>query len=339
MHETPGGAPTMWHLCWQAAVGREFFADPSLYARIRARLIGAHRHKGRVLVDYALLPTEIHVVAEIAPGDSAGSVARAIGNVVARWVRATLPVRSPVLAGPYRAHRIGSAAEQREQARMLAWRAVFLGLCATPAHYPHAAYRIALGLTPGAGFDARPLLRVFGVSVPEARAALRAWVARRPSEQERQVWELTRGLVLATGSSGAQRPASAKEVRHAAAAALVAAGGNGTDGGIDGALGLLAIWVAAKLGLRAAELHTTSSAAGARGRGLVGCLAAEHGLCSAAAVARYFRRAKATLSEQMAARRANPADQQILATPVDRIIEEALALRRARAKLAAPSHE
>src|SRR5688572_4418845 len=100
MHETPGGAPTMWHLCWQAAVGREFFADPSLYGRIRARLIGAHRHQGRVLVDYALLPTEIHVVAEIAPGDSAGSVARAIGNVVARWVRATLPVRSPVLAGP-----------------------------------------------------------------------------------------------------------------------------------------------------------------------------------------------------------------------------------------------
>ncbi|MES2956715.1 MAG: hypothetical protein V4792_00935 [Pseudomonadota bacterium] len=334
-HETPSSVPSMWHLCWQAAVGREFFADPALYSRVRGRLIDAHKRQGRVLVDYALLPTEIHVVAEIAPGDTAGSVARAVGNIVARWVRAALPVRSPVLAGPYRARRIGSADEQRDEARMLAWRAVFHGLCTTPAHYPHAAYRIALGLTPGEGFDARPLLRVFGVSVPEARAALRAWVARRPSEQERQVWELTRGLVLATGSGGANRPASAKEVRRAAAAALVAASGIGNKGGIDGALGLLEIWAAAKLGLSAAGLHTASDVTSARGRGLVACLATTHGLCSAAAVARYFERAKATLSEQMAARRASPVDRQILATPVERIIEEATALRRAGLKAAA----
>ncbi len=330
MQEMPGAAPAMWHLCWQAAVGREFFPEPSLYGRIRDLLIGAHQQKGRVLVDYALLPSEIHVVAEIAPGDTAGSVARAIGNVVARWVRAAVGVRSPVLAGPYRACRIGSAVEQREQARMLAWRAVFLGLCTTPAHYPHGAYRIALGMASGAGFDARPLLRVFGVSVPEARAALRAWVSQRPSEQERQLWELTRGLVLATDSADAQRPAAAKEVRRIAAAALVAAG----DGnGIDGALGILETWVAAKLNLNPAHaLHGASNAGAARGRGLVGCLALQHGLCSAAAVARYFKRAKATLSEQMAARRSNAVDQQILATPVSRIIEEAVALRRAQSK-------
>ncbi len=321
----------MWHLCWQAAIGREFFADASLYGRVRDRLIDAHQRQGRVLVDYALLPSEIHVVAEIPPGDTIGSVARAVGNIVARWVRAAHPVRSPVLAGPYRAHPIGSAAEQRIEARMLAWRSVCLGLCATPAHYAHAAYRVAMGFTPGAGFDARPLLRVFGVSVPEARAALRAFVARRPSDQEWQAWALARGLVLAKGSGGAQRVVSAKVMRRPAAA-LVAAGGNG----IDGALELLAVWVAAKLGLRSMQfLRTASDAASARGRGLVGCLAVAHGLCSAAAVARHFRRSKATLSEQMAARRTSAADQSIIATPVDRIIEEALELRQAQAKLEA----
>lgn len=326
MPETPSGGATMWHVCWQAALGREFFPHPALYGRIRRRLLEAHRRKGRVLVDYALLPTEIHVVAEIPPGDTVGSVARAVGNVVARWVRAAVPVRSPVLAGPYRAHRIDSADAQREEVRMLAWRAVFLGLCKTPAHYPHAAYRIALGLAPGDGFDARPLLRVFGVSVPVQRAKLWALVAERPSEQQRQAWELMHGLALATGSASAPGPVAAKEVRRAAAATLVAAGGRG----IDGALDLLAIWVAAALGLRDAHaLHTATDAAAARGRGLVGCLAVAHGLCSAATVARHFHRAKATLSEQMTARRTSAADRSILATPVQRIIEQATALRAA----------
>jgi hypothetical protein len=43
-----------------------------------------------------------------------------------------------------------------------------------------------------------------------------------------------------------------------------------------------------------------------------------------------FRPPKATLSEQMAARRQWPADRQILATPVQRIVEEALALSAAQ---------
>jgi hypothetical protein len=189
MQDTPGVEPTMWHLCWQAAVGREFFADPELYERVRGLLIRTHQRQGRVLIDYALLPTEIHVVAEIQPGDSVGSVARAIGNIVARWVRAAQPVRSPVLAGPYRASRIGSADEQRIEVRMLAWRAVFHGLCTTPAHYPHAAYRIAMGMVRVKGFEVRPLLRVFGMSLQPQRDALRAWVAQRPSERERQEWE------------------------------------------------------------------------------------------------------------------------------------------------------
>lgn len=320
--KTDGHAPTAWALCWQAAVGREFLVQAPLVARIRGRLIDAHQRSGRVLVDYVLLPTEIHVAGHIAMGDSAGGVARAFGNVLSRWVREVHPVRSPVLAGPYQAQPILSLEGLREETRMLAWRPVFLGLCSTPSHYPHGALRIALGLTPAKGFDARPLLRNFGDSVPEARASLRRWIVRRPSEREWRAWELTRGLKLATGSVG-PHPTMAKSVDYAAAA-LIAAGGTYD---IDGALKLLERWTVAKIQpMNGLNLHEARSAVASRGRSLVACLAVEHRLCSAASVARYFHRAKATLSEQMAACRARPKDRAILMTPTQRIIEESVAL-------------
>ena len=318
--------PTTWHLCWQAAHGREFFAHSSLHDRIRDRLIAAHGRAGRVLVDYALLPTEIHALTVIPPGDSAGAVARAVGSVVARWVRAAEPLRSPVLAGPYRAYPIGSPAELRNEVRMLAWRPVFKGLCATPTHYPRGALRGALGLSRTDGFDVRPLLGLFGVSILGARSALRGFVRQRPSEQAWRFWELTRGLTLAAGS--ASNPLAAAREVQGAAAALVAAGG---PDGIDGALLLLEIWIAGKLGVQVGNGPADiSRAIGARGRALVACLAVEHGVCSAAAVARHYRRAKATLSEQMNACRSREADRQIIATPVDRLIAEALALVASR---------
>ncbi|CAN5888504.1 hypothetical protein BH11PSE8_BH11PSE8_32930 [soil metagenome] len=323
--ETASGA-TVWHLCWQAAMGREFFVHPSLYARVRERVIEAHRRPGRVLVNYTLLPTEIHVVTEIAPGDSASAVARAIGNVVARWVRTAQPVRNPVFAGPYRAHPIRSEAELRTDTRMLAWRAAVLGGCKTPSHHAHGALRIALGLTPARGFDARPLLSAFGDSIPQARAALRALVRQRPSERERRVWELTRGLA-STGGSVAAPFTVAGEVRSLSAAALLAAGGADS---VEEALGMLCTWITAKLDARCVlDLYSASDSTGARGRALVACMAVEYRLCSAASVARYFGRAKATLSEQMSACRARKHDQQIIATPVRRVIEEAAALASA----------
>jgi hypothetical protein len=167
------------------------------------------------------------------------------------------------------------------------------------------------------------MLRLFGDSVPQARAALRAWLARRPSEREAHQWELACGLVLATGSIGPHQLVT-REVRSPGAARLVAAAG---AAGIDGALALLEAWVVARLGgRRDLDLSQAKGSLGARGRALVACLASDHGLCSAASVARYFHRAKATLSEQMAARRQAPADGSILATPMPRIVEEALAL-------------
>jgi hypothetical protein len=327
-------APTAWHVSWQAAFGRDLFADPSLYARVRERLLDAHSRRGRVLIDYTMLPREIHLVSRIEPGDSAGAVARAIGNVVARWVRELHPVRSPVFAGRYRAHPIATDDDLRQELRMLAWRPVRLGLCATPTHHPHSALRTALGLRPAHGFDSRSMLRLFGDSVPQARAALRAWLARRPSERDVRQWELACGLALATGTVG-PNAVLARELRCDSAARLVAAAG---AAGIDGALNLLEAWVLVRLGARRdLDLREAKGAVGARARALVACLATDHDLCSAASVARHFGRAKATLSEQMAAVRRRPADLQILATPVQRIVEEALALGPAQRRVLARS--
>lgn len=231
-------------------------------------------------------------------------------------------MRSPVLAGPYSAQRISSIDALREEVRALAWRPVVLGLSATPTHYPNGALRILLGLTPSRGFDARPVLREFGDSVQGARAALRKWVARRPSEQAWREWELSRGLQLATGTVG-PRPNMAKAV-NGAAAALIAASGSSR---VEGALHLLEVWVAAKVQIgRGALLRDVKSQAGARARALVALLAVRHRVCSAASVARHFGRAKATLSEQMAVCRRRSADRKILETPVQRILDEASAL-------------
>jgi hypothetical protein len=316
---------TTWSLTWQAAVGRNFLVDPSLPGRIRDRLVGAHHRCGRVLIDYVLLPTEIHALAQVRTSDSVAGIARAFGNVLSRWVREVNPVRSPVLAGPYRAVPIASAEDLLNESRMLAWRPVMLGLCTTPTHYPHGGLRISAGLTPARGFDARPLLRRFGHSVPEARAALRRWLRRRPSGQEWRAWELTRGLELATGSVG-PHPMMARAV-NGGAALLIAAGG---AYGIDGALAVLERWVAAKiLPPGRLDLQSARGPAGARGRALVAGLAVTHRLCSAASVARYFGRAKATLSEQMTASRARPSDELILSTPLRRILEESASLATA----------
>lgn len=321
--ETLVSTSTIWVLSWQAAVGREFLADPSMHARIRGRLVGAHQRIGRTLIDYVLLPTEIHALARIGPDDSAAGVARAFGNVLSRWVREVQPIRSPVLAGPYRGCIIPSIEALRDETRMLAWRPVHLGLCTTPTHYPHGALRIALGLTPARGLDSRPLLQHFGDSVPEARAALRRWIAKRPCDEEWRAWELIRGLRLATGIVGPRRTLA--RTVHGAAVSLIAAGGTY---GVDGALRILEIWVAAKIHpTLAGSRRDGPMAIGPRERALVACLAVRHQLCSAASVARHFDRSKATLSEQMAACRASPADRQILATPVQRIVEESAALR------------
>jgi hypothetical protein len=163
---------------------------------------------------------------------------------------------------------------------------------------------------------------MFGTTLFGARDALRAWISQRPQESECRTWELSRGLKFALSSVGPQSLV-AREVRNAGAAALIAAG---TDG-IDGALRLLAQWVTARLGGRGvADLVDGADAAATRGRALVARLATAHHLCSAASVARYFRRSKATLSEQVMASRSREADDEIVRTPLPRILSDVEAL-------------
>lgn len=313
---------SVWCLCWQAAVGREFFPVPALRSRIRDRVVEAHHSRARVLIDFCLLPTEIHLVSQLGDGDEPRDLARAIGSVIARWIREIQPIRSPLMAGPYHAHQIESEEELRREARMLAWRPVALGLRRGPTYHRDTALRVALGRRPADGFDPWPLLGMFGTTLSDARIGLRQWVSQRPSEADWLAWELARGFRLAVSRVG-PRPLAAREVRNVGAIALIAAGAEG----VDGALRLLVEWVTAKLGgSSVVDLHMGMDPVAARGRALVARLAMEHALCSSASVARYFGRAKATLSEQMSASRLRAGDVGIVLTPVHRILSEVAAL-------------
>ena len=317
-------SPTTWHLHWQAAIGQTFLPTTLLAERIRERLVAAHRHRGRVLVDYTMLPTEIHLIACLAAGDTPGDVAGAIGNVVARWVREAACVRSPVMGGPFRSFLLASDDAVRREIRMLAWRPPFLCLCRGPTFHRHGALRIALGMRPARGFDARPMLRLFGDGTLQARPALRRWIAHRPSDLDWHAWELARGIALAPSHGGPQ-PGGFREVKTGESAALVAMAG---CGGLEAALGLLADWVAWRIGTGGAiDLRCGRDARAARGRAIVARLAVEHALCSAAFVARHFGKAKATLSEQVGASRMREADTRLVTTPMTHVLEEIAMLK------------
>lgn len=287
--------------------------------RIRARLITAHEKRSRVLIDYVILPSEIHLISGVFDGDAPGDIARAIGNFVSRWVREARSFRSPIMGGPFHACLLQSDAEVMHEIRMFAWRPVELGLCRGPTFHAHSALRAALGLRHHEGFDARPLLRYFGSSTTDARMALGRWIAQRPSRLAWQSWELARGLALAPSRGGAE-PSGFKVVKTPEAAALLALAG---DGGVEAALELLVKWVSRKLGVSARlDLVKDRGAHAARGRAIVARIAAGHRLCSFAFVASYFGRGKSTLSEQVAASRLRKVDSRIAATPMASIIEE-----------------
>lgn len=320
-----GAQATIWSLSWQAIVGRDFLASKVLIERVRQRLIRAHRSPGKLLLYFVLLPSEIHAIARIEGGESVASITRSFSHVLSRWVREAQAMRGPVFAGPCHIEPIKSDAALRNEVRMLAWRPVRRTLCKTATHYPHAALRVALGSKAGEGFDAGPLRAFFGDSKAEARAAIRRCIRTAPTDDEWRVWELMRGLELPVEHVGSQPAKVMTKPIDAVAASLIVAGGSYR---IDDALRLLEEWVIAKTHLgNSIDLHNSSSMLTARGRALVACLAVNHKLCSAAAVARHFDRAKGTLSEQMKACRSRPEDRLILATPLSRIIEESAALR------------
>jgi len=305
--------------------GRDLVASDELVERIRARLLATHQPAGRELLHYLLTPTEMHLLSRLPAGTPPRDVVRSVGSIVARWVRQTQGRPGVVFAGPYRAYAIESEEAARDEFRMLAWRPVILGLCRIPLHHVTSSLRAMLGQRRRAGFDLMKPLLMFGDGrLPAARDVFNATIATRPSEIEVRCWELTRGITLAPGDAGTVSSV-ARPVRGLAAA-LVAAS---QPPGIDGALMLVERWVLVKLGLRDVEdLALSHSLAGARVRALVACLAVRLDLCSAASVARHYGRAKATLSERMAACRREPEGRAILGMPLGRIVEEAIALRR-----------
>src|SRR5262249_17402829 len=156
-------------------------ASPALNERIRRRLLDAHRRLGCTLLHYLLTPSEIHLLSRLPPEISPGDLARAIGNTVTRWVRQVHGVPGVVFTRRYQAFAIKSDAAARDELRMLAWRPVALKLCRAPTHQATSALRATLGLSRAMGFDTLAPLRLFGDSVPEARAALRRALANRPS--------------------------------------------------------------------------------------------------------------------------------------------------------------
>lgn len=307
-----------WHVCWQAAIGRDFVSSPKLIEKILDRLMEAHRQRGRRLLYYLLTPSEIHVLSSVPAGDSPREIVREVATIVARWVREIQGVRGPVFANRYRAHEIGTEAELKYEIRMLAWRPVTAGLCSQPLVYVNSSLRPTLGLRRAYGFESRVLLGVFDGTVLEARNAMRALIRRRPLTAELREWELNHGLAIAVGSAGPSF-GIAREV-DGPAAALVAAS---LTQDIDGALALLERWVASRLGLPDFEgLASLAGSSGARARALVAGLAVQAGLCPAASVARHFNRARATLSEQMSVSRRRDEDRQLLATPMRMILDE-----------------
>ena len=311
-----------WHIVWQVVEGRNLLARPELVKQIGSRLIAAHRKPGLELLYFLLTPTEIHLLSRLPVGTSPVDVARAVGNIVARWVRQAQGVPGAVLSGRYRAYEMASDEATRVELRMLAWRPVVLKLCRAPTHHAASTLRMTLGLTRAMGFDTLAPLHLFGETVPEARTALRDLVAMRPGPTAIRQWELTRGLALASGYAGTF--SSMTRPVRGLAAALVAAS---RPPGIDAALGLLERWVVVKLHLQGVDsLATLPAATGARIRALVAALAVQLDLCPAASVARHYQRAKATLSERMAACRHQPEDRAILGVPLDRIVEEAIDL-------------
>ena len=314
-----------WHIAWRACAGRNLVANEQLFEQIRHRLIAAHRAPGRVLLHFLVTPNEIHLLSALPRGEEPGIVARKIANIVARFVHRADGIPGFVFAAPYQARRIEPGRAEWDEFRMLAWRPVVLGLCTAMTYYSFSSLRSTLGLARPHGFNVPAALRQSSGLVGDARNALRDRIASRPSAVEVREWELSRHLVLATGSVG-PRSAPARMV-GAAAAALVAAS-DSQD--IDGAIRLLERWVLEKLDLRR---HTGSDelprAAAAHVRALIACVAMNIGLCSLSSIARFFGKSKATLSERMSVCRRDPTDQRILDVAGSRIAEEAIALQGA----------
>src|SRR6218665_3756399 len=184
----------IWSLSWQAAPGRNLLVHESMAEKILDRLVDAHRQPGRVLLYYVLMPTEIHVITGIESRESIVGIVRSCSHILSRWVRAAHTSRGPAFAAKCRAALLDSMQSLQSEVLMLAWRPVRSGLCVAPALYPYSALIAGADGMSGHGFDARPLLSVYGEPADVARALLDASLRAQPNDETWRCWELKRGL-------------------------------------------------------------------------------------------------------------------------------------------------
>ena len=319
-----------WSLSWQAAPGRDFLAHERMADKIRDRLVDAHRQPGRQLLYYVVMPTEIHLIARINDRESIVGIVRSCSHILSRWVRALHPQRGPAFAAKCRAEPLESMQALRREILMLAWRPVSLGLSERPALYPYSALNAlnaVMAGTSGEGFDARPLLSMYGESTDLARTSLDGSLRVRPTDEAWRVWELRRGLEQPTAQQSFVSATAMPRSVDSGAAMLIAAGGGY---GIEAALSLLEAWVCAKID-PPGRLNTPTGFRGlrVRARALVACLAVDHRLCSAVFVARHHGCSKGTISVQMARCRSRTQDRKLLETSLERILQDAMELRAA----------
>lgn len=299
-------ADAIHHVVYRSAGERHLFPIAVLYDTCRRYANNALAAKRGALLTYLFLPQEAHFIVRLSAEDAVAQFAQRFAQVYARARNRATRDRGHVFGGHYKSIPLTSPVALAEDVWLLFWRPVALKLVATPRRYPHSSLRALLNIVPPRRLQLAAVRHAFGAQHHTAIGALRAAMRRRPGEKELQKWEQVIGVV-------SYRIATAADVDP------------------DVALSAIESWSAwqSSLGSLAALRHGRSAAA-ARARALVACVATASGLCTASALARHYGYARSTLSEHMTACRADHDNQRLLATPVAQILAAAAAAAAAR---------
>lgn len=125
-------APTRWLFSYQVAAGRKLYSRRRQNKSLRCGILDSLTRSRRILVDYAVLPREIHLHhrgCRRGEGDGGGEGNRPRDRAQGQSGRRR---DEPGIATAYRAHRIASLSALREEMSMLARRPVALDCARHP---------------------------------------------------------------------------------------------------------------------------------------------------------------------------------------------------------------
>lgn len=74
-----------WLFSYEAAAGRKFYSRRRQYESLRHCILDSLRRNRRILIDYAVLPREIHLIIEVAAGET--TAAGREGNRPGHWAQ------------------------------------------------------------------------------------------------------------------------------------------------------------------------------------------------------------------------------------------------------------